>query len=227
MRYPIGNTIFDVLCVAGIAFASTSCALSSKADLVEIRYFSPERVRPRPPGTDPAQAAPAAANQSAVEVRLGRVLSGPSLRERIAHRDALYELGYYEDYRWTERPETYVRRELGRSLFEVHRLRRALGGAAPTLDVEVTAFDDLRLKTGRSVQIQLKVILYEDDDVLFEETLTVDRPVVGDKPGIEEVVAAMAEALESAASQVTLKVQRALEERRSATRTDEAPRSGQ
>jgi len=222
MRRWTSNALLIVILTAGVALSTSSCALTSKADLIQIRYFTPERVRPRLAGKDPAVAASSVARPDAVGVRLGRVSSGPNLRERIAHRDAAYEMGYYEDFRWTERPETYVRREIGRSLFEEHGFRRVLDGDAPTLEVEVSAFDDLRLKTGRAVQVQLRLILYEDAGVLFEETLTVDRAVVGDNPGIEEVVAAMAAALEAAAGQVTLKVQRALAERRSAVGTDRA-----
>jgi len=193
-----------VMLTSAVVAGTSGCALTSKADVVNIRYFSPEVVRPRLTGADAAPA-PTSPND-AVEVRLGRVSSGPNLRERIAYRDAAYELGYYEDWRWTERPETFVRRELGRSLFESHGFRRVLGGAAPTLEVEVIAFDDLRLSTGRAARVQLKVILFEDTGVVLEETITVDRPVAGDKPRIEEVVAAMAQALDAASEQVAVRV---------------------
>jgi len=138
------------------------------------------------------------------------VTSGPNLRERIAYRNTAYELEYYEDLRWTERPETYVRRELGRSLFETQGMRRVLSGSAPTLDVEVIAFDELRLKSGRAVRVQLRAILYEDAGVIFEDTLTIDRQVLGETPKIEAVIAAMATALDATADQVALKVQKAL-----------------
>lgn len=214
----ISNAMCTALCAAAIAFVASACALTSKAELVDIRYFSPERVKPRLI-SEHATAGP----NEALQVRLGRVSSGPNLRERIAYRDAAYELGYYDDLRWTERPEVYVRRELGRSLFEAHGLHRVLGGAAPTLDVEVIAFDDLRLKTGRAAQVQLKVILYEGTGVMFENTLTVDRPVTGDKPKIEDVIAALAAALDAAADEVALEVQNALAARLLATPTASAP----
>ncbi len=208
----------QLLVVAGsiLAASSTGCALLSKADVVEIRYFSPEHVKPQLTGGDASTApeAPRPAPNDALEVRLGRVTSGSNLRERIAFRDAAYELGYYEDWRWTERPETYVRRELGRTLFEEHGLHRVFNGSAPTVDIEVIAFDDLRLKTGRAARVQLKAMLSDESGVLWEDTLTVDRPVTVEKPKIEDVVAAMAGALDAAAEQVTLKVQSALVARR-------------
>lgn len=190
------------------------CALTSKADVVEIRYFSPEQVKPHLNGGDASSAPQAPAPNDALEVRVGRVSSGSNLRERIAYRDAAYELGYYEAWRWTERPETFVRRELGRTLYEEHGLHRVFNGAAPTVDIEVIAFDDLRLPTGRAARVQLKAILSDDSGVLWEDTLTVDRPVSVEKPKIEDVVAAMASALETAAEQVTMKVQAALVARR-------------
>lgn len=202
--------------VALLASGACGCALTSKAEVVEIRYFSPEQVKPRLTGAAGASAPAAPAPNDALEVRLGRVSSGPNLRERIAFRDAAYELGYYEAWRWTERPETFVRRELARTLFEEHGLRRVFGGAAPTLDVEVIAFDDLRLSTGRAARVQLKVILGADDGVIWEDTLTVDRPVSSDKPKIEDVVGAMAVALDAASEEVTMKVQSALARYRAA-----------
>ena len=215
-KYILGFSpaVFALVAVVGTA----GCALTSKADVVNIRYFSPEVVRPRLTGADaaPSTAPAAVAPHEAVEVRLGRVSSGPNLRERIAYRDAAYELGYYDDWRWTERPETFVRRELGRSLFESHGYRRVLGGAAPTLEVEVIAFDDVRLSTGRAARVQLKVILFEDSGVVFEDTITIDRPVTEAKPKIEDVVAAMAVALDQASEQVAVRVGGELGKRRAA-----------
>lgn len=223
MRQRIKHLRVIVLFVASAAFASSACALLSKSELVEVRYFSPERSNSKPVAenqwVEPRKAAP----DGPLEVRLGRVSSGSNLRERIAYRNATFELGYYEDLRWVEHPETFVRRELGRALFEVRGLRRVLTGAAPTLEVEVTAFDDLRLSTARAARVQLKIILYEDNGVIFENTLTVDRPVAGEKPKIEDVVAAMATALDSASEQVAQRVEKALIARRAVSPTDTAP----
>lgn len=96
-------------------------------------------------------------------------------------------------------------------------MHRVFNGTAPTIDVEVIAFDDLRLKTGRAARVQLKAMLSDDTGVLWEDTLTVDRPVTVEKPKIEDFVAAMAGALDVAAEQVTAKVQATLLARRAAT----------
>jgi cholesterol transport system auxiliary component len=195
---------------AVLVLGAAGCALTSKADVVDIRYFSPE------PATTRAGAASTPPPASPLDLRLGRVSSGSNLRERIAYRDATYELGYYEDLRWTERPETFVRRRIGRALYEEHGLHRVFGGSAPTLDVEVIAFDDLRLPAGRAARVQLKAILSDESGVLWEDTLTVDRPVQVAKPKIEDVVAAMASALDGASEEVTQKVEAALAARRTA-----------
>jgi ABC-type uncharacterized transport system auxiliary subunit len=206
-----------------LAFAllgSSACALLSKSELVDIRYFSPERVNARLDNATPT----AARQQGDLWLRLGRVSSSSSLRERIAYRNAAYERGYYEELRWTDRPEIYVRRALGRSLFEAHGMHRVLSGASPTLETEVLAFDDMRLSTGRAVRIQLRVVLFEESGVIFENTITVDRPVVGDKPGIEDVVAAMADALDAVSEEVSLKVGKSLSAR-SRSRTGNSERA--
>jgi hypothetical protein len=216
--------LIELVLGGSILFAGGSgCALTSKADIVEIRYFSPEQVKPRLTGGDASTAPAAAAPNGALDVRLGRVSSGSNLRERIAFRDAAYELGYYEDWRWTERPETFVRRELGRTLFEEHGMHRVFNGSSPTVDVEVIAFDDLRLKTGRAARVQLKAMVSDDSGVLWEDTLTVDRPVTADKPKIEDVVGAMAGALDAATEQLAVKVQAALVARRAAAAASEVP----
>ena len=223
MRYPNCHCKSPMLYAVGIALSASGCALTSKAEVVDVRYFSPEQIEPRLKHENSGVVSAAAVPERPLEGRLGRVTSGPNLRERIAYRDNAYELGYYEDLRWTERPETYVRRELGRSLFEQRGLRRVLSGAAPTLDIEVIAFDDLRLKTGRAARVQLRVILYEDTGVIFEDTLTMDRQVMGEKPKIEDVIAAMATALGAMTDEVALRVQKALAIGQTATPATLAP----
>ena len=222
MRHSIRHSCYFAFCVIVVAVTVSACALTSKAEVVDVHYFSPERIEPRRDNDGPRLATRTTGPNLPLQVRLGRVTSGPNLRERIAYRNTAYELGYYEDLRWTERPETYVRREIGRSLFETQGMRRVLSGTAPTLDVEVIAFDELRLKSGRAVRVQLRAILYEDAGVIFEETLTIDRQVLGENPKIEAVIAAMATALDVTADQVALKVQKALAPRQMTAPMDAA-----
>jgi ABC-type uncharacterized transport system auxiliary subunit len=146
-------------------------------------------------------------------VRLGRVYSGQNLRERIAYRDHAYERGYYEDERWTKWPEAYVRRALGRALYESHRFKRAMGGAALTIEVELIAFDDLCLDSGRAARVQLQLIVFQGSEVLDEQTVTVDCPVAIDQPEIENVVAAMSKALDQAVKQIAVRVGEVIRQR--------------
>ncbi|MEO7328863.1 MAG: hypothetical protein ABI193_09815, partial [Minicystis sp.] len=66
------------------------------------------------------------------------------LDERLVYRDSVYELGYYQERRWTEEPSHYLARRLGRVLFEERGIRQVVGGSAPTLEVELTSFEEIR-----------------------------------------------------------------------------------
>ena len=172
------------------------CALTSKGEALNIRYFDPETPRPRI--TSASHPAP---GERVTPVELGRVTSGLNLREKIAYRDAAFEVGFYEDKRWTERPEVYVRRELARTLFEERGMRRALAGQAPILEVEVVSFEELR-GASPSARIQLRILLHDERDALLEKTITIDRPVPPGNKGFDGLVQAMAQALDAATEQV-------------------------
>lgn len=186
-----------------IALALSGCALTGKSEALDVRYYTPEKTVP----TLTSATAPAT-----LELRLGKVTSGPHLRERIAYREAGHEIGYYEDRRWTERPDTYVRRALERRLFEENTFRRVLGGAAPALEVEVLAFDEVRGPHGRAARIALRMVVFQDRSVLREDTVSIDVPVAVTKdPQVDEVVAALSMAMEFATAQVSSRVQAALQ----------------
>jgi hypothetical protein len=70
------------------------CALTSKADALSPRYFSPEQA----PEPSAARAAP----ERRLELRLGQVSSASHLDERISYRLSSSEVGFYEERRWTE-----------------------------------------------------------------------------------------------------------------------------
>ncbi len=98
------------------------CAVLLKSDPFVPRYFSPESAATR---TDPI--AP-----SGLELRLGRVTAAAYLKERIVFRTSAYEVGYYEERRWTEMPESFIRRALSRALFDRRGIRQILYGAGTT-----------------------------------------------------------------------------------------------
>jgi cholesterol transport system auxiliary component len=134
-------------------------------------------------------------------------------RRGIVYRDHAYERGYYEDKRWTEWPEAYVRRALGRALYQSHRFKRAIGGTALTIEVELIAFDDLRLHAGRAARVELQWIVFEGSEVLYEDTVTVDSPVAVAQPEIEDVVAAMSNALDRAVELIAARVGEVIRQR--------------
>jgi cholesterol transport system auxiliary component len=197
-----------------LAAGGSACALTSKGEALTIRYFTPEHAPVRLTGatvsrSPAAQGAPSRQGASrGTPLRLGRITSGSDLRERIVHRESGAEVGFYDDRRWTERPQTYVRRALSRTLFEERGFDRVISGAAPTLDVEVLAFEELELPAGHVARIRLRVVLHDDTRALLEETLTVDRPAAGG--GTAAFASAMGDALvalsERVASDVAARV---------------------
>jgi hypothetical protein len=124
--------------LAAAALLGSGCAFTSKGEALTPRYFSPA------PASELSEPAAPAGAPAPPELRIGRIEPAAHLEERIAYRISDSELAYYEDRRWTEPPEQFVRRALERELFESHAFRRVISGAAPTLDVEVLSFEEVR-----------------------------------------------------------------------------------
>lgn len=192
----VRESLVALLCLAPIGIGAGACALANKAEPVSIRYFNPELI----PTTKPRLGTAAGAG-----LRLGRISSGSGLRERIAYRAHHYETGYYDNLRWTERPETYLRRALTRTLFEAHGLQGVLSGDSPTLDVELLAFEEIRRAAQCVGHIRLRFTLYQERRVLLERTLDFERVAQGN--GFERVVAALAEALNAGAETVATEIE--------------------
>lgn len=191
-------------------FTLAGCALASKGDALSPRYFSPT-VEPAK-GPDEGANAPHAQASIQLELRVGRVEPAAYLEERIAYRINQQELAYYEDRRWTEPPEQFVRRALEHELFETHGFRRVLSGAAPTLDVDVLSFEELR-QGPRRAHLALHITLRDDRHALLERTVTADAPLDLGAPDDEgrALAAAMASALSLAARDVAEQVSAELE----------------
>jgi len=190
-----------LLVVAAVAaVAAGSCALLSKSAPIAPRFFSPER-----PGDLPGQArAPAGVP---AELRLGRVEGAAHLEEMLVFRDTASEVGYYRLRRWTEAPAEYLKRRLARVLFEERGLRQVVGGSSPTLEVELTAFEEIRLPR-RLARVQMIVRLHDERVVRWEQTVTVDLPVVAAASGdtADAVVEAIGRALRRAVDQIADRV---------------------
>lgn len=175
-----------------LAALLAGCALTSKSAPVDIRWFTPENAT--------VHTAAAETRTPACKLRLGRVTSAAFLRSRIVFRSSASELAEYDDRRWTEDPEAYVRRALARTLFEEKRAVQVVAGDAPVLDVEVVAFEEVRRGDARAGRVELTYVLHDDRDVLASGRLAVERPASSAEA--RDVVAAIGLALDDMATQV-------------------------
>jgi cholesterol transport system auxiliary component len=179
-----------------LSVALASCALTSKGDALYPRFFSPE---PEPKAREiPAPAGPP------LELRLGQVEAASYLEQRISYRVRESELAYYDDRRWTEAPENYLRRALAREFFERRHVRRVVSGRGATLDVELTAFEELRGPPAK-VRLGLRYTVHEHGQSSLERSLVVERPLptTEESDPARQVAAALALALAQAVTQVS------------------------
>ena len=186
------------------AFGAGGCALLSKSAPIAPHYFSPERPGDVPRLATRLPGAPA-------ELRLGRVEGASHLEERLVYRDTASEIGYYRLRRWTEAPEQYLKRRLARVLFEERGLQRVVGGGGPTLEVQLTAFEEIRVPR-RMARVQVIARLHDERVVRWEETITVDLPVVAARSGdtADAAVAAIGRALRATVNRIANRVVREL-----------------
>jgi cholesterol transport system auxiliary component len=185
----------------------SGCALTSKGKALSPRYYSVDV-----PGGARGQSEPASADRLPLELRLGRVEGASHLEERIVFRNEGSELGYYEERRWTEEPQEFLRRALARELFERRSVQRVVAGPAPTLEVELTAFEDVK-KPRRLARLSLVYVLHDERAVLLEKTLTIERSVVANAgtdvaPVVDALGAALGEAVAEIAERVTHELRR-------------------
>jgi cholesterol transport system auxiliary component len=140
-------------------------------------------------------------------LRLGRVSAGTDLGERIVYGDGKYQVAFYETRRWTEPPEKYVRDALEHSLFDEAGFRQAVAGPAPTLNIEILSFMEVKNGQTHLARVALRGVLSTNVE-LFAETFAVDQPVQGLL--FEDVVAALSHALDQACRQIAVRVESAL-----------------
>jgi len=182
---------------AAVALLASGCAFLSKNEPLQPRYFTVE----------PEPKAAAATARSDLKLRLGPVVAGSDIRQYLTIRSSDRELGYSADLRWTERPESYLRRALSRAFFEERGVQRVLSGVAPTLDVELVAFEEVRQAPAR-VRVAAVITLHDGRLVLLEKTFAQERPLgavkEAERPAAvaRELGAAMAAMVEEIAGEV-------------------------
>ena len=172
-----------------VLFTAAACALTSKSAPRELRYFSPE-----PPADSREPAGPAL--EPRAQLRLARIGPGAHLRYAIVHRDSEVELAPYETLRWTEPPDAYVRRAVTRALFDARPIQQAVGGSAPTLEIELVAFEEVVRGAYHAGRVELGYELHDEHRVLARGTIVAERESRG--PEIEPVVAAIGSAMTTA-----------------------------
>ena len=175
-----------------------SCALTSKSVPKEQRYFSAD-VQPHGGGE---HAGPARA------LRLGRIVLAPHLRGAIVHRDSDVELAPYETLRWSDAPDVYVSNALRGELFDARSFAQAVAGDTPVLEVEVVAFEEVRRGSQRTGRVELRYVLRDDEHVLARGTAVAER--VATSPAIEAVVTSIRAALDAAADDLAIQLERVL-----------------
>lgn len=207
------------LAAAAVFVLLSGCALTSKSEPMIPRYFDLDQARLSSAGTRVVD------TPRAERLRLGQVEASEHLDERLVFRSTSQEIGYYERQRWSERPREYLRRALSRELYERRGLTRVVSGRAPTLEVELSSFEEVR--GGRSIaRVRLTYVLHDEESVRLERTLTVERPVrpsASPRERSSAVVAAMAEAMQEAVLLIAQQVTNALPSMQSGVAADACP----
>ncbi|MET0341773.1 MAG: ABC-type transport auxiliary lipoprotein family protein [Polyangiales bacterium] len=201
-----------IVCLPAVLLAG--CSFFGKSEPLDARYYSAERAF-----GPSASAAPVAA--SAVPLRLGEVSGSTHLRERIAYRTAPRELGFYDGRRWTERPEAYLRRALAHALFEQRGMQRITSGVAPTLEVELTHFEEV-LAPRHAVRVQAHVLLRDHRSARFEHTFGAEQEV--ESGTFDAVPEALANALGRVVDEISDRVVAELQARPALVSPDPAAR---
>ncbi len=179
------------------------CACLAPRQPADPRFFSPG-------GAPAASEVAARIEPDSPELRLRRVTAADYLRRRMVWRRGV-EVGFHDLLRWTEPPASYVEARLAQELFEHLALRRVTRPAAPSLTVELLAFDDV-LEPDHEGVVALAVRLADQSQVaLLDRTFVAHRPIEGDAP--EAVARALGEALTEAVHEVGTAVAAALRDR--------------
>ena len=175
----------------GLALVA-ACALTSRSEPRQLRYFAPE-LSPRV----------AFAGTPCARIRLGRAVAGSGLRQAIERRVSPIELERYETLRWTESPEVYARRAIAGALF-ARPLAQAVAGPAPVLDVEVTAFEEVVRGASRAGRVVLRYQLRDERQVVTRGEAAAEYPATSTT--IDTVVVAIGAALAASSDELAGRV---------------------
>lgn len=138
-----------------------------------------------------------------IEVQLGTVSSSLHVYDGVVARSHTREPLNNKELRWGDSPESYLRRELERTLCTMQWVPKTAGSTAPTLDVDLATVDNVPLNPGLALRLQVKARFHQGSRLLFEKTLTIERIVMGQPPLPEDMILALVDALNAAAQQIT------------------------
>ena len=161
MNFPrFGATSAALLLLPLSLCCSSGCALTSKADPIEVSYLRPDPVPPGAVGTGKS-------------LRLERVEAGEADGRGLLVLDE-GALQHDEAFQWTEAPAVYLERALSRTLFEaapgkVPGFRRDLAPESPRLAVELRRFEWVR---GGAFRVECRAVLWDKDRTLWERSFT-------------------------------------------------------
>jgi len=171
----------------------SACAFFGKSEPLEPRFYSA--------ATTESERASASA-QTGLALRVGRVLAGGHLQERIAYRSGQRELGFYDQRRWTERPEVYVRRAVSHALFDQRGVVRVVSGPAALLELELLEFVELRAPK-RAARVSISAALSDGRTVRLERTFSHEQALPkSDDDEFGGVAEAMSLALQACADEL-------------------------
>jgi len=182
------NSLRTGVASAALCFllGTSGCALTSKADPIEVTYLRPNTV----PAGVPGAGAP---------LRLERVEAGEALgRDLLVVEEGTLKRD--EHYQWTEVPAVFLERTLSRTLFEVAPgktpcFRRDLAPGSPRLAIELLRYEWI---LGGAFRLECRAVLWRKDRALWERTFSSESKA-GEPKGLER---AAGEALSDVANQL-------------------------
>ncbi|MDP6539053.1 MAG: ABC-type transport auxiliary lipoprotein family protein [Planctomycetota bacterium] len=139
--------------LAALVLPIVTGACLSAGGPASIRYYSaapPAGERESPPG-------------ETRELRLRDAEAAGHLRDRMAVRTSPVTVEFLDLDRWTEPPIGFVERALARALFETGDFARSESHTAPSLDVELLAFERVPGVTAGLAGVRLVLVLRATD----------------------------------------------------------------
>lgn len=190
------NKLECSLLIALFAVCS-GCALLGKGKPLELRYFDLESED----GYQPA------ARANGARLKLGEVRAARYIDRRFASRESAHELSYHEAWRFSDEPDAFLQRALSRNLFERAAITRVVSGGAPTLEVELTAFEERA--DDDTVHVRALARVHDDREQLWQRTFAAEQKVAaGDEA--EARAGALSKALAEVAAKITEQTLQAL-----------------